>query len=233
MLSVEEVTKEYPMGRQTLRVLHGINLRVDQGELLSIVGPSGAGKSTLLHLMGLLDTPTEGRILYNETDLSRLSGRRQARLRNRLFGFVFQFYHLLPDFTTLENVSLPGLAELSPGRWRSGKKQVYEHARELLEMVGLSERTGHRPSQLSGGERQRAAIARALINRPDILLCDEPTGNLDTHTGKRILDLLCSLREETGRTVVLVTHDSQLAARAERIVELVDGRIVKDAVKSA
>jgi len=228
MLSVEKVSKEYPMGRRRLRVLHQVDMKVDKGEVLSIVGPSGAGKSTLLHLMGLLDTPTEGRILYDGQDLSKLSGRRQAYLRNKLFGFVFQFYHLLPDFNTLENVSLPGLAAVPPGNWRSCKKEIFERGREILSLVGLGERIEHRPAQLSGGERQRAAIARALINKPELLLCDEPTGNLDTHTGTRILDLLESVQEETGCTVVIVTHDPSLGARARRTVRLVDGRVVRD-----
>ena len=227
MLSVEKVSKVYPMGRRRLRVLHEVSMQVRTGELLSIVGPSGAGKSTLLHLMGLLDTPTEGRVVYEGQDVSELSSRRQAYLRNKLFGFVFQFYHLLPDFNTLENVSLPGLAAVSPGNWRSQKKQIFQRGREILELVGLGERVEHRPSQLSGGERQRAAIARALINEPEILLCDEPTGNLDTHTGARILDVLESVQDETGCTVVIVTHDPSLGERARRRVRLVDGRIVE------
>jgi len=226
MLSVEKVSKVYPMGRRRLRVLHQVDLEVDKGELLSIIGPSGAGKSTLLHLMGLLDTPTEGRVVYEGQDLSKLSSRRQAYLRNKLFGFVFQFYHLLPDFNTLENVSLPGLAAVPPGSWRSRKKEIFERGREILGLVGLGERVEHRPSQLSGGERQRAAIARALINEPQVLLCDEPTGNLDTHTGAKILDVLESVQEETGCTVVIVTHDPSLGERARRRVKLVDGRIV-------
>ncbi len=225
MLSVEKVSKVYPMGRRKLRVLHQVDLEVDEGEFLSIVGPSGAGKSTLLHIMGLLDTPTEGRIIYDGQDLSKLGGRRQAYLRNKLFGFVFQFYHLLPDFNTLENVSLPGLAAVPPGKWHSRKKEVFERGRRILGLVGLGERTEHRPSQLSGGERQRAAIARALINKPEVLLCDEPTGNLDTHTGARILDMLESVQEETGCTVVIVTHDPSLGKRARRRIRLVDGRI--------
>mgnify|MGYP006278207557 CR=1 FL=1 len=228
MLHVQNVCKDYRMGRQTLRVLHEVSLRVRRGELLGIQGPSGAGKSTLLHLMGILDTPTEGRILHGETDLARLSGRQQAYRRNRLFGFVFQFFHLLPDFTALENVVLPALADLGPLRWISGKREAMARGRELLELVGLAERAEHRPGQLSGGERQRVAIARALINEPELLLCDEPTGNMDTQTGATILDLLTKLREETDVTLVIVTHDPQVARRAERNIRMVDGRIVSE-----
>jgi lipoprotein-releasing system ATP-binding protein len=228
MLHVQNVCKDYRMGRQTLRVLHEVSLRVRRGELLGIQGPSGAGKSTLLHLMGILDTPTEGRILHGDTDLARLSGRQQAYWRNRLFGFVFQFFHLLPDFTALENVVLPALADLGPLRWFSGKREAMERGRELLDLVGLAERAEHRPGQLSGGERQRVAIARALINEPELLLCDEPTGNMDTQTGATILDLLTQLREETDVTLVIVTHDPQVARRAERNVRMVDGRIVSE-----
>jgi lipoprotein-releasing system ATP-binding protein len=216
------------MGRQTLRVLHDVSLRVRRGELLGIQGPSGAGKSTLLHLMGILDTPTEGRILHGETDLAGLSGRQQAYCRNRLFGFVFQFFHLLPDFTALENVALPALADLGPLEWLSSKREAMDRGRELLELVGLAARARHRPGQLSGGERQRVAIARALINEPELLLCDEPTGNMDTQTGKTILDLLTKLREETDVTLVIVTHDPQVAQRAERNIRMVDGRIVDE-----
>ena len=227
MLKVENVSKDYQMGRRRLRVLHNVELVVQPRELLGIVGPSGAGKSTLLHLMGVLDTPTEGRILYDGTDLSRLPSRQQSHWRNRTFGFVFQFYHLLPDFTALENVGLPGLASLGLRNWHSQKGVVMQRAARLLHMVGLADRADHKPSQLSGGERQRVAIARALVNEPSVLLCDEPTGNLDTHTGAKILDLICSLRKQSDCTVVMVTHDRKVAARAERIVELVDGRTVR------
>jgi len=226
MLKVEDVSKDYQMGGRRLRILHHIQFEVPRGEMLSLVGPSGAGKSTLLHLMGILDTPTKGRILYEGTDFSELSSRKQAYWRNRLFGFVFQFYHLLPDFTALENVSLPGLANVGLGSWRSGRRRVAGRAYELLDMVGLADRAEHKPSQLSGGERQRVAIARALITQPHILLCDEPTGNLDSQTGARVLDLLCSLQDKAGCTVVVATHDKRIASRAARTIQLVDGRIV-------
>ena len=225
MLQVRNLSKDYQMGPRKLRVLHNVSLSVDRGEMLSIQGPSGAGKSTLLHLMGLLDTATEGQILYGKLDLAGLGGREQAYWRNRLFGFVFQFYHLLPDFTALENVALPALAGLGMGGWRSGKKAAMERGRRLLETVGLADRATHRPGQLSGGERQRVAIARALINEPDVLLCDEPTGNLDSHTGRKILGLLCRLRDDTGTTLVIVTHDASIAAAAGKTIRMVDGRI--------
>jgi len=225
MLQVRNLCKDYQMGPLKLRVLHNVSLSVKRGEMLSIQGPSGAGKSTLLHLMGLLDTATEGQVLYGDLNLSDLGGREQAYWRNRLFGFVFQFYHLLPDFTAVENVALPALAGLGMGGWRSGKRRAMERGRRLLETVGLADRGTHRPGQLSGGERQRVAIARALINEPDVLLCDEPTGNLDSHTGRKILDLLCRLREDTGTTLVIVTHDASIAAAAGKTIHMVDGRI--------
>ena len=227
MLKVENLCKDYPIGRRTLRVLHNVNLSIADGEILGIEGPSGAGKSTLLHLMGLLDTPTEGQIFYDALNLATLIAREQAFWRNRLFGFVFQFYHLLPDFSAVENVTLPALGGLRLGAWHRGKRQALRRGRELLELVGLADRASHRPSQLSGGERQRVAIARALVNSPRFLLCDEPTGNLDTQTGQSILDLLCEVRRATGATLVVVTHDPKVAGRTQRLVKMVDGRIVK------
>jgi lipoprotein-releasing system ATP-binding protein len=226
ILRTEKLVKDYRIGRTALRVLHGVSMEVRRGEQLGIVGPSGAGKSTLLHLLGMLDTPTEGRVLRGETDLAGLSGAEQAQWRNRLFGFVFQFYHLLPDFTALENVALPALANAGLGGWRAARAEAHEHARQMLGLVKLSDRAAHRPAQLSGGERQRVAIARALINSPEVLLCDEPTGNLDSDAGRGILDLLQEVRERTGCTLVIVTHDDRIAQSADRVVRLVDGRIV-------
>ena len=225
MLRVQSLTKVYTMGRSTLTVLHDVSLSIRDGEMLSIEGPSGAGKSTLLHVMGILDTPTEGRVLYGSADLVALSAREKAYWRNKLFGFVFQFYHLLPDFTALENVVLPSLAAARVGGWFMAKRESFDQGRELLRTVGLGDRMRHRPGQLSGGERQRVAIARALINSPRFLLCDEPTGNLDSHSGQNILDLLWRIREETDCTLVIVTHDPKVAARGERRVHMVDGRI--------
>ncbi|MFW6456800.1 MAG: ABC transporter ATP-binding protein [Planctomycetota bacterium] len=228
MLKVDNVCKDYKMGRRTLRVLHDVNLCVETGEFLGIHGPSGAGKSTLLHLMGLLDTPTSGTVVHDSTDLPELNGHQQAYCRNHLFGFVFQFFHLLPDFTALENVALPALANIGSLDWLLNKQEALDRARDLLDMVGLAERADHQPGQLSGGERQRVAIARALMNEPEILLCDEPTGNLDTQTGATILDLLCDLRKNTDITLVMVTHDPQVATRAERNIHMVDGRVIDD-----
>jgi len=225
ILRAEDVVKDYRVGRTELRVLHGVSMEVRRGELLSIVGPSGAGKSTLLHILGMLDTPSAGRVLHEEEDLAALSGAQQARRRNRLFGFVFQFYHLLPDFTAAENVAVPGLVGAGPAGWRRRKREAVERARSVLDMVGLADRADHRPAQLSGGERQRVAIARALTNEPQVLLCDEPTGNLDTDTGRLILDMLERIKDETGCTLVIVTHDERIAAMGDRCLHLRDGRI--------
>lgn len=225
LLHADRLVKDYRIGRHRLRVLHGVNMTVRRGEVLSIVGPSGAGKSTLLHILGMLDTPTEGRVLHGAQDLRRLSPTQQAHWRNRLFGFVFQFYHLLPDFTALENVAMPALVGAGLVGWNEARKLARQQARRVLEMVELGARASHRPGQLSGGERQRVAIARALVNEPQVLLCDEPTGNLDTDTGKRILKLLSNVRAETDCTMVIVTHDERIAAMGDRVIHLVDGRI--------
>jgi lipoprotein-releasing system ATP-binding protein len=227
VLRAENLVKHYYIGKLRLEVLRGVTMEVRRGELLSIVGPSGAGKSTLLHLLGMLDTPTEGRVLHEDTDLAALSQVESARWRNRLFGFVFQFYHLLPDFTALENVALPALAAAGMRGWQGERAAARRRAAQVLDMVGLADRARHRPAQLSGGERQRVAIARALVNEPEVLFCDEPTGNLDTDTGHRILELLRGLRDKTGCTLVIVTHDERVAALGERVVRLVDGRIAR------
>jgi lipoprotein-releasing system ATP-binding protein len=225
VLRAEGLVKDYAVGRRSLRVLRGVTMQVRRGEVLSVMGPSGAGKSTLLHLLGMLDTPTEGRVLHGETDLAALSGVERARWRNRLFGFVFQFYHLLPDFTAAENVAMPAMVGTGLAGWRASRREARDRAHDVLELVRLADRAGHRPSQLSGGERQRVAIARALINEPQMLLCDEPTGNLDTNTGGRILELLREVHDRTGCTMVLVTHDEHVATMGERVLHLVDGRI--------
>jgi len=225
-IRAQNLVKDYQVGRTRLRVLHGVSVEVRPGELLSIVGPSGAGKSTLLHILGLLDTPTSGRLLRGGRDLSGLSALERACWRNRLFGFVFQFYHLLPDFTALENVALPGLTGLGVAGWRRGRAKAMRRARHVLELVGLGPRAGHRPGQLSGGERQRVAIARALVNEPQVLFCDEPTGNLDSETGGAILELLGRIQAQTGCTLVIVTHDERIAAGGGRTVHLKDGHLV-------
>ncbi len=224
LMRTNDLCKDYRSGPRVLRVVNRVSLSISRGEILSIIGPSGAGKSTLLHLLGALDTPTEGMIEYKNTDLMSLSQIKRAELRNREFGFVFQLYHLLPDFTALENVYIPGLVGRS---FFSDRSALKKRATELLEAVGLAERSHHYPPQLSGGERQRVAIARALINKPELLLCDEPTGNLDTKTGKQIVKLLWQLHEDTGVTIVLVTHDEGLAEKAIRRIRMIDGSITE------
>ena len=227
-LRAESLGKVYKEAGGPLRVLDDVSLEARPGEMLAIVGTSGAGKSTLLHLLGLLDTPTEGKVFYGDRDLNRLSASARAHIRNRLFGFVFQFFHLFPDFTALENVMMPALVGEPLGRWFGVKRRWRDRSRELLDRMGLLPRERHRPSELSGGERQRVAIARALISDPEILYLDEPTGNLDSKTGAEIMDLILALREEHNRTVVMVTHDAELAAAADRILRIHDGRIVEE-----
>ena len=219
LLSARGLKKSYAIGRRTLEVLRGVDVEIPRGDFLALRGASGAGKSTLLHLIGGLDTPNAGEIFFAGENLSRFSEGRLTDFRNRRVGFVFQSYHLLPELTALENVCLPGrVARLSAGA-------VVRRANELLARVGLAERVDHKPSELSGGEQQRVAIARALINEPVLLLADEPTGNLDSHTGGEIMELLKSLRSEKQTTLVIATHDSKVAALAPRVIELVDGLV--------
>ena len=221
MLEAKNVTKVYRTGNVPLTVLHGVSLQVEAGEFLAITGPSGAGKSTLLHLLAGLDTPTAGEVLWENQPLSRMSERQRAMFRNRTVGIVFQFYHLLPELTALENVMLPGLVG-STGSARA----LRERARSRLEQVGLGRRLHHKPSALSGGEQQRAAIARALVNEPKMIFCDEPTGNLDSKTGAAIAELLVELHQSRRMSLVLVTHEAMLAGLADQAVVLRDGRIV-------
>lgn len=223
MIEARELHKIYQDGSMPLPVLKGISLTIEQGEFLAITGPSGAGKSTLLHLLAGLDVPTRGEVLWNGRFLSRMSDRQRATLRNQSVGFVFQFYHLLPELTALENVMLPGLLN-----HRQVRRSLRQHAMECLQDVGLQERASHKPTQLSGGELQRVAIARALINRPQVVFCDEPTGNLDSHTGERIADLLIQLHRAHRMTLVLVTHEESLAHQAHRCLVLRDGQLVSE-----
>ena len=217
ILAVRGVRKSYLMGGRPLEVLRDIELTVGRGEFLALRGASGAGKSTLLHLLGGLDLPSAGEIIFDGSDLRALPARALARLRNRRVGFIFQAYHLLPELSALENVALPArMARISPA-------SAAARGRELLERVGLGRRLEHRPYELSGGEQQRVAIARALINGPDLILADEPTGNLDSRTGEEIIQLLCALREERQATLIMATHDARIAARAPRAMDLVDG----------
>ena len=227
LLHAINVSKEYKNGERTLPVLHAINLSIEKGEIVVIVGASGAGKSTLLHILGILDTPTSGSVIYKGINLTRLSAKKQAEMRNHIFGFVFQFYHLLPDFTALENVLLPSLIGSRPKNRNQANETYTNRAISLLERVGLGDRLTHKPSQLSGGERQRVAIIRALINNPELLLCDEPTGNLDTKTGHEIRELIWDLNKTLNQTVVIVTHDEEIAKHADRIIRIADGRILE------
>jgi lipoprotein-releasing system ATP-binding protein len=221
MLKAAGLFKEYKIGLNKLKVLKGISLTVNKGEVLGVVGPSGAGKSTLLHLLGGLDEPTSGKVTLEGRDISQLNDRERAQLRNKYFGFVFQFYHLLPEFNALENVMLPAIIGNCQAR-----AKIKQKALDLLKKCGLSERLYHRPSELSGGEQQRVAIARALVNAPQILFCDEPTGNLDTGTGLEIKKILWQLNKDFNMTLVIVTHDKELVREASRIIYLKDGIIL-------
>jgi len=221
IIQAENLRKVYGDG-VPVEALRGVSLTVDEGEFVAIQGPSGSGKSTLLHLLGTLDTPTEGQLRLLDTDVRSLRGDALADFRREHIGFVFQMFYLIPEMTALENVMLP----LLPYKRRAGF-DVEGRARQLLERVGLGERLNHLPGQLSGGEQQRVALARALINRPTLLLADEPTGNLDSRAGEEVLNLIAEMRKEYGLTVVLVTHDDEVAARAGRVIRLRDGRVVE------
>ncbi|GAB4350302.1 MAG: ABC transporter ATP-binding protein [Gammaproteobacteria bacterium] len=221
MITLEGVCRDFPVGEQVVHALRGINLHIEAGEYISIMGPSGSGKSTLLNVLGLLDRPTAGRYLLNGEDVTELSERQLAEVRRHRIGFVFQFFHLIPRLTAAENIGLPlMLAGIEP---RERDRRVAE----ALEAVALSDRADHRPDQLSGGQRQRVALARATILQPEILLADEPTGNLDRHSGQEILALLERLNSE-GITVLVVTHDPEIGERARRRIRMVDGQIASD-----
>ena len=216
MLKAENITKKYG----SLQVLKGVDIAINKGEIVSIVGSSGAGKSTLLHILGTLDTPDEGHIWINGEQVDRLLGKKLAAFRNKHIGFVFQFHHLLPEFTALENVCVPG--------WIAGKKkkEVTERATELLTNLGLADRMDNKPQQLSGGEQQRVAVARALINNPSIIFADEPTGNLDSIHAKELHELFVQLRNDFQQTFLIVTHNEELAAMSDRVLHMKDGRII-------
>ena len=224
ILKSEGLCKSYRMGATKVSVLKGLDLTVKRGEFVAVIGASGSGKSTLLHILGALDKSDKGTVSFEGRDLSRQSGRELNRFRNRMVGFVFQFYHLLDELSLLENVVLPAMASRSIVGWFGCRRWARRRAVELLVQLGLGERIKHKPYQLSGGERQRAAVARALMNEPKLLLADEPTGNLDSATGNGILDVLEKLNE-TGQTIVMVTHDDRIAQRAGRIITLADGKI--------
>jgi ABC-type lipoprotein export system ATPase subunit len=225
ILEAKHIHKSYRMGKQTLTVLRGVDMSLSAGEFAVIVGSSGSGKSTLLHILGALDKPDKGTIEFDSLRLDQMSSGRLNQFRNRQIGFVFQFYHLLDELNVIENVMLPAMIAAGPMAWLGCKKDVRQRAMELLERMGLAERLKHKPYELSGGERQRAAIARALINQPRLLLADEPTGNLDSKTGYGILDILKELNQQ-GQTILMVTHDDRIARQAGRIIQLSDGKIV-------
>ena len=217
--------KSYRKGKIEVPVLGGVDVDAARGELVAVVGASGSGKSTMLHLLGLLDQPDAGRVDLDGRRIDDLPDRERDRLRNRTFGFIFQFYHLLPELSAVENVMMPHLIREGLFSYVRKRKQIRRDAEELLERVGLGHRKAHQPSEMSGGEIQRAAIARALVGRPEVLLADEPTGNLDAATGQGVLDLLRDLNRERGLTMMLVTHDQQIAHQADRVVRLAEGRI--------
>ena len=226
LLSCTSLHKHYRMGEENLHVLRGVDLSVAQGEWLAILGASGSGKSTLLHLLGGLDRPEQGNVIFQGRNVFALRGRSLDRYRSQHVGFVFQFYHLLPEFTALENVLIASMISHSVLSWPGAKRDLRQRAIQLLETLGLGARLKHRPNRLSGGERQRVAIARALINKPALLLTDEPTGNLDANTGRQILDVFKQLHAQ-GQTIVMVTHDATVAAAADRRLTLVQGQLVK------
>lgn len=215
MIEVNNITRSFG----NLQVLKGISLSIDRGEVVSITGPSGAGKTTLLQIMGSLDKPDSGKILYDGQDITRMREKEISAFRNKHIGFVFQFHQLLPEFTALENITIPMLIA------GQGMRQASSRAKELLELLGLADRAGHKPSELSGGEKQRIAVARALANQPDVILADEPSGSLDTKNKDDLHKLFFRLRDQLGQTFVIVTHDESLAAMTDRTIHLLDGAV--------
>jgi putative ABC transport system ATP-binding protein len=222
VLRTEDLKKDLKVGEVTVQALRGVTLTVQRGEFLGIIGPSGSGKSTLLGLIGGLDTPTSGKVFIDGADITDLSERALTRVRNEKIGFIFQFFNLIPTLTALENVALP--IQFAQHR----KFDSTKRAKELLEMLGLGDRLGHRPTQLSGGQQQRVAIARALANAPALLLCDEPTGSLDTEASETVLNALRDVQKSLSTTVIIVTHSAEVASQMDRLVTLVDGRLVSD-----
>lgn len=225
LFAAKGLKKSYRKAKIEVPVLHGVDLDVHEGEFLAIIGQSGSGKSTLLHLLGTLDQPDAGEVHFDGTRIDQLPRYARDRLRNRTFGMIFQFYHLLPELTAFENVLAPLMIHHGIFSWWSHRKEAWRKAHELLELVGLKHRLHHRPRELSGGEMQRAAIARALIHQPRILFADEPTGNLDRTTGQEILRIMGGLNKERKLTIVMVTHDLAIANQADRVVRLAEGRL--------
>lgn len=220
LIRLEKVCKVYPMGEENVYAMNNVDLTLEHGDFASILGPSGSGKSTLLHILGLLDEPTSGRMRLDGREVHNLKDDERALLRGRKIGFIFQMFNLVPSLTVLENVTLPAII------YEQSAMKAEEKALRTLEMIGMEKRVAHYPNQLSGGQRQRVAIARALINDPEIILADEPTGNLDTRTGKDVLDLFHEFHE-AGKTVVIVTHDLEITKKTHRTIRIVDGKIVK------
>lgn len=225
LLSALNLKKTYVKHANRIEVLRGLDLDVAEGEFLAVIGNSGSGKSTMLHLLGTLDQPNDGCIHLEGRRIDNLPAQERDQLRNRTFGFIFQFYHLLPELNTLENVLAPAMIQHGVWSWLMNRRSVRKNALEMIERVGLSHRLNHKPKELSGGEMQRAAIARALINRPRVLLADEPTGNLDTANGQHVMKLLRDLNQQDGLTIVMVTHNMDLVHDADRVVRITDGRI--------
>ncbi len=219
MIEVIDLYKSFPLAGKDIPVLNGISLTLEKGEMVAIVGASGAGKSTFLHILGALDSPSSGKVLFEGVNIADQNDEKRSQFRNEQVGFVFQFHHLLPEFTALENVMMPGFIQ------SASRPKLEADARDLLGRVGLSERIAHRPGELSGGEQQRVAVARALILRPKLVLADEPTGNLDTHTSLEVFGLLKEINKQNGVTFVIVTHNEKLAQAADRVVKMVDGKL--------
>ena len=228
ILRGQGIKRSFTMGDSTVEVLKGVDISIRRGEFIAIEGRSGSGKSTLLHCLGALDEVNEGTIGFEGSDLATMSGSTRSKLRNRHFGFVFQFYHLLPELNVLENTLLASMIERNWFGFRSHRQELLDRAQTVLSQFGMAHRLKHRPSQLSGGERQRVAIARALMNAPQVLFADEPTGNLDAETGRQIMDVLEGLHRDRGQTIVMVTHDRALAREANRVLVLKQGRLVRN-----
>lgn len=228
VVQCQQLTRTFDEGANSVDVLQQVELSVEAGERVAIVGASGSGKSTLLHLLGGLDAPSSGVVQVGGVDLATLSENRKSALRNQMMGFVYQFHHLLPEFSAVENVSLPLLMRRAAGAKRFSRRSAEQEATEILQRVGLGHRLHHRPGTLSGGERQRAAVARALVTRPAVLLADEPTGNLDRSSAEQVYELMLELNTEVGTALVLVTHDAELAGRMDRRLTLIDGQLTQN-----